>query len=95
MKRLACLLFLVLIAAGASVPPQAPAAPALQVKATPVQVGGSIFGPQNPSGWATWEAAVSGGTPPYQYAWMWTIEGDGYAEGEYWHGSFYARERFT
>lgn len=90
MKRLIAILFLALASTGYGAPAPAPGASALQVGTAPAPpISVSILGPQSPSGEATWEAVVWGGTPPYEYVWMWT-NSEGYAEGEFLHANFYS-----
>jgi hypothetical protein len=88
MKRLIPLLLLVLAAPGFA--PSQSAVAALRSSAQAHALGVSINGPTTvQSGHpTTWEAVVTGGTPPYQYAWMHTVGGDGMPDGATWEGSF-------
>ncbi|HEX6037456.1 hypothetical protein [Longimicrobium sp.] len=91
MKRLIPALFVVLAAGGygaATAAPAAPAPPAESVapaQALSVFIGG--LRRINSSAWCTWEANVSGGTPPYSYSWS-SVGGGGSAFGETWYGNF-------
>lgn len=91
MKRLIPLLTLAIFAVGygAATPRTAASAPpaggVLPVTSLSVFIGGP--GLVNSQQWCVWEAAVSGGTPPYTYTWS-TVNGGGSGYDEVWSGHF-------